>query len=450
MRAPVLPTYARQDITFVAGEGAWLVDAEGRRYLDFLAGIAVVGLGHLPPRPARGRAVAARAPLARLEPLLDRADGRARRLPVGPLRRCARVLLQLGRGGDRGCAQVRTQGDREARASSRSRARSTAARFGALAATGQPPKRAPFEPLVPGITLRRAERRRLARRRRRRGNGLHPARARAGRRRDPAPRRRPSSPRPARSRTSSARCSSSTRSRPAWAAPARSSASSSSAFGRTRSRSRKGSRTASRSAACWSPTTRPARSSPATTARPSAGTPSSAAAAVAVCETIDDTLLTAVRATGSLLAEGLAELPGVVEVRGLGLLLGAELDRPAAGVVDAVLRARPGRRLGGRERVAARHRRSRSARPRWTRRSRSSRRCSRNGQVRAPGRDHAARPGAAALDAGRARGSAARDRHRGRPDHRLARHRATRPRQGARTTRAGSSMRCRAPKTSTG
>jgi acetylornithine/succinyldiaminopimelate/putrescine aminotransferase len=67
------------------------------------------------------------------------------------------------------------------------------------------------------------------------------------------------------------------------------------------------------------------------------GNPVAAAAAVAVCKTIDDKLLAAVRVTGALLADGLTKLPGVVEVRGLGLLLGADLDRPAAGVVDACL-----------------------------------------------------------------------------------------------------------------
>ena len=109
------PTYARQDVTFVAGEGAWLVDAEGRRYLDFLAGIAVVGLGHLHPAPLAAAQCSARATLARVEPLLDGADGRACRAPVRPLRRRPGVLLQLGRGGDRGRAQVRAQGDRQAR-----------------------------------------------------------------------------------------------------------------------------------------------------------------------------------------------------------------------------------------------------------------------------------------------------------------------------------------------
>ncbi|MGH8728972.1 MAG: aspartate aminotransferase family protein [Burkholderiales bacterium] len=43
-------TYARLPVSFVRGEGVWLWDAEGRRYLDALAGIAVSTLGHAHPR----------------------------------------------------------------------------------------------------------------------------------------------------------------------------------------------------------------------------------------------------------------------------------------------------------------------------------------------------------------------------------------------------------------
>lgn len=45
----IMPTYARQAVTFERGEGAWLWDSEGRRYLDALAGIAVCNLGHAHP-----------------------------------------------------------------------------------------------------------------------------------------------------------------------------------------------------------------------------------------------------------------------------------------------------------------------------------------------------------------------------------------------------------------
>lgn len=49
MISAVLPTYAREDVAFVRGEGVWLYDEEGRRYLDFAAGIAVNALGHAHP-----------------------------------------------------------------------------------------------------------------------------------------------------------------------------------------------------------------------------------------------------------------------------------------------------------------------------------------------------------------------------------------------------------------
>ncbi|GGA07952.1 aspartate aminotransferase family protein [Neptunicoccus cionae] len=46
----VLPTYARAPLTFVKGEGSWLVDDQDRRYLDMGAGIAVNALGHAHPK----------------------------------------------------------------------------------------------------------------------------------------------------------------------------------------------------------------------------------------------------------------------------------------------------------------------------------------------------------------------------------------------------------------
>ena len=45
----VLQTYARPPIVFTRGEGAWLESSDGRRYLDFNAGIAVNALGHADP-----------------------------------------------------------------------------------------------------------------------------------------------------------------------------------------------------------------------------------------------------------------------------------------------------------------------------------------------------------------------------------------------------------------
>ena len=49
MITPVLPSYSRAPLSFVKGEGAWMVEADGRRFLDFGAGIAVTALGHAHP-----------------------------------------------------------------------------------------------------------------------------------------------------------------------------------------------------------------------------------------------------------------------------------------------------------------------------------------------------------------------------------------------------------------
>jgi acetylornithine aminotransferase len=45
----LMQTYSPQPVAFARGEGAWLWDTEGRKYLDALAGIAVNGLGHAHP-----------------------------------------------------------------------------------------------------------------------------------------------------------------------------------------------------------------------------------------------------------------------------------------------------------------------------------------------------------------------------------------------------------------
>jgi acetylornithine/N-succinyldiaminopimelate aminotransferase len=45
----LLPTYARVDLAFERGDGAWLITAAGERYLDFTSGVAVNALGHAHP-----------------------------------------------------------------------------------------------------------------------------------------------------------------------------------------------------------------------------------------------------------------------------------------------------------------------------------------------------------------------------------------------------------------
>src|SRR5689334_13807817 len=49
MISALLPNYARADLAFERGEGAWLWTADGRRFLDFGSGIATASIGHAHP-----------------------------------------------------------------------------------------------------------------------------------------------------------------------------------------------------------------------------------------------------------------------------------------------------------------------------------------------------------------------------------------------------------------
>ena len=62
-------TYSPAPVRFVSGRGTELFDDEGRRYLDFLAGIAVVSLGHCNRRVADAIAAAGRTPHACVQPV---------------------------------------------------------------------------------------------------------------------------------------------------------------------------------------------------------------------------------------------------------------------------------------------------------------------------------------------------------------------------------------------
>ena len=63
----VLPVYARPPIVLEKGKGSWVWDLEGRKYLDFAAGIAVNALGHADDGVAEVRSSSwpARFPLSR-------------------------------------------------------------------------------------------------------------------------------------------------------------------------------------------------------------------------------------------------------------------------------------------------------------------------------------------------------------------------------------------------
>ena len=154
-RLSILPTYARQEVTLVRGEGSWVYDADGRQYLDLLAGIAVVGLGHCHPAPL----AAAQAQLERLwhvsnlywtEPMLELAARLGERFGGAQAFFCNSGAEAIEAGLK--YARKATGKPGVVALENSFHGRTT----GALAATGQPAKRAAFEPLLPGVTFARA------------------------------------------------------------------------------------------------------------------------------------------------------------------------------------------------------------------------------------------------------------------------------------------------------
>jgi acetylornithine/N-succinyldiaminopimelate aminotransferase len=145
----LLPTYARADVTIARGEGTRVWDGQGREYLDFGTGIAVVGLGHRHP-----------APLAAAQAQLDRlwhASNLYRTEPAEEL--AAKLSARFG-----GAQAFFCNSGAEAIEAALKYARKATGKtgvvaveggfhgrtLGALSMTGQPAKRDPFAPLLPG------------------------------------------------------------------------------------------------------------------------------------------------------------------------------------------------------------------------------------------------------------------------------------------------------------
>jgi predicted acetylornithine/succinylornithine family transaminase len=145
----LLPTYARADLRVVRGDGCRVWDADGKEYLDLGGGIAVVSLGHCHPLPL----AAAEAQLERLwhasnlyrtEPAeelavkLSERFGGAQAFFCNSGAEAIEALLKYVRKATGKAGVVALEGSFHGRT------------LGALSVTGQPPKREPFAPLVPG------------------------------------------------------------------------------------------------------------------------------------------------------------------------------------------------------------------------------------------------------------------------------------------------------------
>jgi acetylornithine/N-succinyldiaminopimelate aminotransferase len=148
----LLPAYARLDVTFTDGNGSWLVDRDGKRYLDLLAGIAVVGLGHCHP-----------APLAAAHAQLERLWHTSNLYSTEPMQELAQKLSDRFGGAsaffcNSGAESIEAALKWARKATGRSEIVALdgsfhGRTFGALSVTGQAAKRAPFEPLVPGAVF---------------------------------------------------------------------------------------------------------------------------------------------------------------------------------------------------------------------------------------------------------------------------------------------------------
>jgi len=151
---PLMPTYPDPPVTFVRGEGARLWDTNGKRYLDFLSGLAVTSLGHAHPEVADALCDQARTLLhvsnlfgtvvgsevaATLDRLIGGPSGRVFFCNSGAeANECAIKLARKWAGPGR-YAVVSAYGSFHGRT------------LATLHATGQPQKHEPFQPLPEGF-----------------------------------------------------------------------------------------------------------------------------------------------------------------------------------------------------------------------------------------------------------------------------------------------------------
>jgi acetylornithine aminotransferase/acetylornithine/N-succinyldiaminopimelate aminotransferase len=157
----LLPTYERQPILFVRGRGVYLWDSRGQRYLDFLSGIGVNALGH--NHPAIQAAIKRQASRlihvsnlffheyqAELARLLTEISGLDRAFFCNSGTEAWEGALKLARA----FAQMKNRNGSKSKTRILAMDNSFHGRtFGALATTGQPKYRAPFVPLVPGVSF---------------------------------------------------------------------------------------------------------------------------------------------------------------------------------------------------------------------------------------------------------------------------------------------------------
>jgi predicted acetylornithine/succinylornithine family transaminase len=151
-RDHAIGTYARNPVQFVRGEGCRLWDDEGREYLDFLAGISVLNVGHCHPRVVEavreqvGRLTHATnlyytAPALLLSARLAESSLQGKVFLCNSGAEANEAAIKLARRARPGGKLIVLQEAFHGRT------------YGALSATPQESKQAPFAPLVPGFEV---------------------------------------------------------------------------------------------------------------------------------------------------------------------------------------------------------------------------------------------------------------------------------------------------------
>ena len=333
LQSALLPTYPATRVTFVDGDGVWLTDDAGRRYLDFAAGIAVVGLGHKHP-----------APLAAAHAQLDRLWHSSNLYGSEPAPALAQALSERFGGAQAFFCNSGAEANEAAlkyarKATGKPGVLALEQSFhgrttGALAVTGQPAKRAAFEPLIAGARFAKPNDIESLHAAMSDDVGLvllEPVLGEGGV--IPLTREFLAAARGLDAvlaldeiqtgvgRTGSFFAFEQLGVKPDLVTLAK---------GLANGLPLGALLVADDAAGAFEPGDHGSTFG---------GNPVVCAAATAVVETIDDALLAQVRENGARLRAGLVGLPHVVEVRGAGLLVGAELDTPAQPFVDAALDA---------------------------------------------------------------------------------------------------------------
>ncbi len=176
-RSALMHTYAEPPVTFVRGAGSELWDSNGKRYLDFLSGLAVTGLGHAHPAVAEALAEQSRT-LLHVSNLFGNVVGpevavnsRPSRGRRGESRRRTGLLHQLGGRGQRMCPEAGSQVGRAGPTRGREHVGRLSRPDAGDVACHRPAREArPVRAPARGLRARRLRRSRRA------GGGLRPAR----------------------------------------------------------------------------------------------------------------------------------------------------------------------------------------------------------------------------------------------------------------------------------